>query len=134
MTRGASQNPKTFREQIGPAVWLLALLAYFTPADWNGDASVYVAGGNVVTDAELAERLKVSQGTIARWRRRLRAAGVLVWLVAPGKGRAYWIADVNRVLGVHGAAKTVEQKPTTSEDATALRTEAITLAALKWIQ
>jgi len=78
-------------------------------------------------------RLGVSQGTISTWRRRLRAAGVIGWLVAPGKGRAYWIADVNRVLGVHGAAKTAEQKPT-SEDATAFRTEAITPAALKWIQ
>lgn len=109
MIPATSQNSKTFREHIGPAVWLLALLACSTPAGWSGDSPVYVAGGNVVTDAELAERLGVSKETIARWCRRLRAAGVIGWLVAPKQGRVFWIGAVNHIFAAHGEGKPFEK-------------------------
>ena len=92
--RDASQ----IRKQIGPALWLFVLLARSVPVEWTGDAAVYVAGGKVIADAELAEHLGVSQGTIAEWRRRLRAAGLIGWLVAPGQGRAFWIAALPQAI------------------------------------
>jgi len=110
MTSATSQTPKNLRKHIGSAVWLLGLLMRFTPADWTGDAPAWVAARNVVSDAELAERLEVSQETIARWRCRLRAAGVIGWHVAPGQGRAFWVCAVNHIFGVHGEPKSVESK------------------------
>ena len=46
------------RRRIGQAVWLLAFFAAYTPPDWTGDASVYIAGGNIISDGELADRLR----------------------------------------------------------------------------
>jgi transcriptional regulator with XRE-family HTH domain len=88
MTPSTSQSPKQIRKQLGPAVWLLALFVRFAPADWTGGAPAYAAGGNVVSDAQLAERLEVSQGTISQWRRRLRSAILIGWLVAPRQGES----------------------------------------------
>lgn len=99
MTDASSQNSKTFREQIGPAIWLFALLTRFTPADWTGDESAWIAAGNAISDPELSERLQVSLPTIATWRRRLHKAGLLGWLVAPGIGRVFFLTAVNQVLG-----------------------------------
>jgi hypothetical protein len=95
-------------KQIGPAVWLLLLLLRFTPAEWTGDESAWVVGGSVVSDAELAERLEVSRAVITKWRLRLRKLGLVGWLVSPGRGRAFWVAGVNRVLGIE--EKTASQE------------------------
>jgi hypothetical protein len=105
----SSQTPNNIRKKVGPAVWLLALLWDSMPADWTGDTFLSVASGNVISDAEFAERLEVSQRTIAKWRSRLPAAGVIGWLVARGQGRVFWIAAGNR--GKAGELKVVEQKP-----------------------
>jgi len=99
MTPATSQIPKNLRERIGPAVWLLAILVRFTSADWNGDEPAYVASGNVMSDSELAEHLGVSERTISSWRRRLRRAGLIGWLSAPGQGRVFWIAPLNLIFG-----------------------------------
>jgi hypothetical protein len=121
MRPATSQTPNNIRKKVGPAVWLLALLWDSMPADWTGDTFLYVAGGNVISDAEFAERLEVSQRTIAKWRSRLRAAGMIGWLVAQGRGRVFWIAAANQ--GKAGELKTVEQKP------------ALTMpAASRWLQ
>lgn len=77
MTPATPLTPSQIRKQIGRAYWLLVLLGWFVPQEWTGDTAVYVAGGNIITDAELAERLEVSQRTISNWRRRLRAVGVV---------------------------------------------------------
>jgi hypothetical protein len=121
MNPATSQSPKEIRKKIGPAVWLLALLWDSMPADWTGNTFLYVAGGNVISDAEFAERLEVSQRTIAKWRSRLRAAGMIGWLVAQGRGRVFWIAAGNR--GKAAELKAAEQKP------------ALTMpAASRWLQ
>jgi hypothetical protein len=86
------------RKQIGPAVWLLLLLLRYAPMEWSGDEPVWVVGGNVVSDAELAERLDVSTAVVMKWRLKLRQLGLLGWLVSPGRGRAFWVAGANRVL------------------------------------
>jgi hypothetical protein len=98
------------RTQIGPAVWLLLLLLRYAPLEWSGDESAWVVGGNVVSDAELAERLGVSPAVIRRWRLKLRKFGLVGWLVAPGQGRAFWVAGANRLLGS-------EEKPESQEAA-----------------
>jgi hypothetical protein len=99
MTPAASQTPN-LRKQIGPAVWLFALLGQFVPADWRGDKAVYVAGGNAVTDAELALRLEASERVVGCWRRRLRAARLIGWLTVPdGKGRVFWLEVINPTAG-----------------------------------
>ena len=85
-TYKTSDNP---RKEIGSAVWLLMLLLRFVPAEWTGDEPAWIAGGNPVCDAELAERLEVSPAVITKWRLRLRKIGLLGWLVSPGKGRAF---------------------------------------------
>lgn len=86
------------RKEIGSAVWLLALLVRFAPVEWTGNDTAWLANGNVVSDAELAELLEVSRATVANWRSRLRKLGLIGWLVAPGQGRALWIGAVNRVF------------------------------------
>ena len=68
MTPATPLTPSQIRNQIGRAYWLLVLLGWFVPQEWTGDTAVYVAGGNIITDAELAERLEVSQRTISNWR------------------------------------------------------------------
>src|SRR5580692_3760453 len=108
-SRASSQTPNNIRKKVGPAVWLLVLLWDSMPADWTGDTFLYAADGNVISDAEFAERLEVSQRTIAKWRSRLRAAGMIGWLVAQGQGWVFWIA-----AGSQGKAeelKAVQQKP-----------------------
>lgn len=92
------------RRRVGPAVWLLALFAAYTPADWTGDAPAYVAGGNIIPDGELADRLQITPGTLANWRRRLRKATLLDWLVRPGVGRVYIIGALNQALPHEQAA------------------------------
>jgi hypothetical protein len=124
---------KNIRRQLGPAIWLLALLARFTPAEWTGDESTWIAGGNVVSDAELAERLGASQRTIAKWRLRLGKVGALGWHIAPG-GRVYWITAVNRVFAPLSQPRSAEQKPTS--DSGAENTELLTdmPAASRYVQ
>jgi hypothetical protein len=133
MTPATSQSPKNIRKQIGPAIWLLALLARFTPAEWTGDDSTWVSGGNVVSDAELAERLGASQRTIAKWRLRLGKVGALGWHIAPG-GRVYWIAAVNRVFAPLSQPRSAEREP--AGESVAVNTEAVVSVPLasKWLQ
>jgi hypothetical protein len=117
----SSQTPNNIRKKVGPAVWLLALLWDSMPADWTGDTFLSVASGNVISDAEFAERLEVSQRTIAKWRSRLPAAGVIGWLVARGQGRG--VLDRRRESGKGWRVEVVEQKP------------ALTMpAASRWLQ
>ena len=114
MTRDASQIPNNPRKQICPAMWLLFLLARRTPAEWTGEGAAWVAGGNVVSDAELADRLEVSASVIAAWRLRLRRLGLVGWLVSPGKGRAFWVAGVNQAFAGGGekpAKQGTEKQP-----------------------
>jgi hypothetical protein len=92
MIGAASQTSSSFRKQVGPAVWLLMLLVQHAPADWTWEKAVYAAGGNVVSDAELAVWLEVKPRTIAAWRRKLKAAGFLDWTLKPGVGRVYVLA------------------------------------------
>lgn len=91
-------------KQIGSAVWLLALFAAFTPDGWTGDAPTLVAGGNIISDSELTDRLQITRGTLASWRRRLRRARLLDWLVRPGIGRAYIIGAAIQTLPRQPAA------------------------------
>lgn len=81
------------RKQIGNAIWLYRLLVQFAPEDWAGDAT-YVAGGRIISDAVLGARLNAKPRTISTWRRKLKAAGMLDWLLKPGEGRVYVIASV----------------------------------------
>jgi len=39
MTLATSRSFKTFREQIWSALWLLELLAAYTPKDWAGEVA-----------------------------------------------------------------------------------------------
>lgn len=84
--------PKNIGKVIGRAKRLLFLLVEQAPADWTGEIATYVANGNMVTDADLGERLGVSVETAARWRRTLRMVRVIDWLVSPGEGRVFRIA------------------------------------------
>jgi hypothetical protein len=110
----ASQNTKHIRKQIGSALWLFAAFACLTPADWNGNSPMWVASGNPLADVDLAESLQVSTGTIATWRRRLRAAGLITWLVAPGCGRVFFISALNGVVENARESKSAE-KPAASK-------------------
>jgi hypothetical protein len=89
MTPATSPSLKNILKQIGPAVGLYLLLLRYAPAEWTGDETARVAGGSVLGDAELADRLEVSPPVITRWRLRLRKLGLLCWLVSPTKGRAF---------------------------------------------
>jgi hypothetical protein len=94
----ASQTRNNIRKKVGHAIWLLSVCAHRAPAEWSGDESAWIARGNPLTDAQLAEWLGESARTIARQRLRLRKLGLLGWHVVPGKGRAFWVGPVNRVL------------------------------------
>jgi hypothetical protein len=92
------------RKQIGNAIWLYRLLVQFAPENWTG-APTYVAGGRVISDAELEATLEVKPRTISVWRRKLKAAGLLDWLLKPGEGRVYVI------VAVAEESKFAESKP-----------------------
>jgi hypothetical protein len=94
MTPATSQSPKNFRQQIGSALWLWELLVNLIPNTWDGKAYVFVAGGQVLSDSQLAIWLDAKVSTIAAWRRRLRAAGILDWSVKPGVGRVYVVSPL----------------------------------------
>ena len=112
------------RKRIGSAVWLLVLFANLMPTDWAASAGARVADGTPLTDADLAEALEVSTGTISAWRRKLRAAGFITWLVAPdGGGRAFRMAAVSDEIANVKEPKP-EKKPETVE----------TESAQRWVQ
>lgn len=92
------------RKQIGNAIWLYRLLVQFAPENWTGTPT-YVAGGRIISDAELETRLDAKPRTISAWRRKLKAAGLLDWLLKPGEGRVYQIAAVAE------ESKLAESKP-----------------------
>jgi hypothetical protein len=99
------------RKQVGSALWLLVLLAAHVPKEWDGNSTVYVGGGNVISDAELAERLQVSPLTLAGWRRRLRKAQLIDWLLKPGIGRVYLITASKHGLAVDPPAESRPIQP-----------------------
>ncbi len=113
MNPSTSGNSTNLRKQIGPAVWLLILLVQHTPGDWTGNESAWVAGGNVVSDSELVNRLGISLSALNGWRRRLRRLGLMGWLLSPRHGRAYWVAGVARVFA---DSQTTEQSVGTEAD------------------
>jgi hypothetical protein len=77
-----------------------------------------------LTDADLAEALEVSTGTISAWRRKLRAAGFITWLVAPGGGgRVFRMAAVSDEI-----ANVKEPKP--EKEPETVETE----SAQRWVQ
>ena len=98
MKPATSQTRNNIRKKVGHAIWLLSVFAHRAPAEWSGDESAWIAGGNPLTDSQLGEWLGESARTIAEWRLRLRKLGLLGWHVVPGKGRAFWVGPVNRVL------------------------------------
>lgn len=85
------------RKQVGRAIWLLAFLGLFSPDTWDGMQRVVVAGGNVISDSELADRLQVTASTISCWRRRLKRAGLLDWLVSRGNGRVLFLRGMSQM-------------------------------------
>jgi hypothetical protein len=95
---------RSLHRLVGSAILLLALFAAYAPADWTGDVPVYVAGGNVISDGELTERLHIALGTLATYRRRLRRAHLLDWLLRPGVGRVYIIGALDQAWSREQAA------------------------------
>ena len=134
MTPATSRNSKSVRKQIGPAVWLLAVLVRFTPADWKEDEPTYVAGGNVVSDADLGELLEVSTQTIATWRRRLRKTGLIGWLILPGQGRVFWVAALNHLCAPFGNPAQTAQGPAEESAPAKPGPEQPAPAASRWVQ
>jgi hypothetical protein len=63
------------QREIGPAIWLLTLYWFMQPSDEGSWA--WVRAGSPMFDEEVAARLKVSVYTAARWRDRLRRAGMI---------------------------------------------------------
>lgn len=98
MNRATSQTPKNLAKLIGPAKRLLYLLVEYAPTDWTDDKSVYISGGNIVTDADLAELLNASLETVARWRRTLRTVGLIDWLSDGRHGRVLRVAAGTRAI------------------------------------
>jgi hypothetical protein len=88
-TATSPQNHASFRKQIGSALWLWELLVMLIPATWEGKSYVFVAGGQTLSDIQLGIWLGAKVSTIAAWRRKLKTAGLLDWIVRPGVGRVY---------------------------------------------
>jgi hypothetical protein len=105
------------RKQIGPALSLLLLFWLHTPDGWNGLDQVPVAGGNVISDEELAAWLDAKPSTVEAWRRRLRKAGLLDWLVKPGMGRQLFVKGFHQIFGGPAAEQpAVAAKPATGTE------------------
>src|SRR5215469_7943966 len=98
MKTTALQSPKNLAKLIGPAKKLLYLLVEYTPIDWADEKPVYVSGSSTVADANLAELLDISLETVARWRRILRALGLIGWLSDGPRGRVFWVAAGTRAI------------------------------------
>ena len=94
MTPATSQSPKNFRQQIGSALWFWELMVNLVPDTWDGKCHVFVAGGQVLSDRQLGIWLDAKVSTIAAWRGRLRAVGILDWSVKPGAGRVYVVSPL----------------------------------------
>lgn len=86
------------RKRIGTAFWLLSLLCGGAPDEWNWSLPIFVGGGVSITDAELGQRLGVRPRTIAAWRRKLRALGILRWMSEPGVAGRYFILQRMELL------------------------------------
>jgi hypothetical protein len=82
----------SLRVQFGQAAFLLLYFMGCAPVDWNGEAPAYVADGCLISDASLAERLNVNPRRLSAWRKQLRDAGKLDWMLKPGVGRVYILA------------------------------------------
>jgi hypothetical protein len=93
------------RKEIGPAVWLLVLLWLYTPEKWDGVEWAAISNGDVVSDKGLGALLDAQPVTVASWRRRLKRAGLLDWLVKPGVGRQLFVKGFHQIFGAHPAAE-----------------------------
>jgi hypothetical protein len=82
----------SLRTQLGQAAFLLLHLMGCAPLDWNGETPAYVADGRMINDLALAEHLNVKHRRLSAWRKQLRDAGKLDWMLKPGIGRAYILA------------------------------------------
>lgn len=89
MKAKAPQPQASLRKRIGPALWLWELLVNLISGTWDGKSYVFVAGGQVLSDVQLGIWLDAKPNTIAAWRRRLKAAGLIDWTIKPGVGRVY---------------------------------------------
>lgn len=59
MKSATSKPSNNSLKPVGRAVWLLLLLEPYTSAEWNGNASVWVTVGVVLSDSELIPQLEV---------------------------------------------------------------------------
>jgi hypothetical protein len=117
VTHSTSQNPTNIRVQVGSAIWLLLLFLQYTPADWTGKKTAWVASGAIVSDPELLTRLGISLSVLKRWRRKLHKLGFLGWLLSPRNGRAYWVASPDRLFP---EAQAIEQADSSEANKPAL--------------
>lgn len=110
------QRQVGFRKQIGPALLLWELLVNLVPGEWDGKSYVFVAGGRIFSDTQLAIWLDVKVSTIAAWRRRLKTAGLLDWTIKPGAGRVYVASPVadKKIFEAGSPRPTPEVKPAAS--------------------
>jgi hypothetical protein len=74
-----------YRDEIGPAAWLLVLYWQHTTPSNDPDWCL-VANGDRILDSKAAEMLKVSLRTAIRWRHRLRDAGLIYTEQCDGGG------------------------------------------------
>jgi hypothetical protein len=63
------------RREIGKAIWLLSL--YWSLQDTDGCTWAWVKGGTPIDDDDVASCFQVSVFTAARWREKLRCAGMI---------------------------------------------------------
>ena len=91
----ADNELKQHREAIGEALPLFLWLL--------GGAEGYdLAYGNLISDLEIAARLKVSVRTLSRWRARLVQGGYIASIPIPGRyyriGNMKLVSDAERLL------------------------------------
>jgi hypothetical protein len=117
-------QPSNPRKLIGPSIWLLTLLVSSIPDSWTAETSAFVAGGAIITDAELVSWLHVTPRTLTVWRRRLKRAQLLDWTLKPSVGRIYVVsalvngifADRNKPLAaqrIEAQSQTADAEPRT---------------------
>lgn len=87
------------REQVGNAIWLLTLIWQYRPRGCDDSTFVTVANEGVITDNELAVALGVRPGTVAKWRRNLRRAGVLTWIRCGQGAHKLYVRSYAAALG-----------------------------------
>jgi hypothetical protein len=87
-------NPLKHRKAIGHAVWLLEVLMNYAPANCSGEKPFWAGDGALFSDAILEKWIGVKAKTLSKWRRKLKAAGLLDWTIKPGEGRMYLVGPI----------------------------------------